>query len=263
VSERCLRRIGVWRLVSQCTKNPLPVVPVRHHANVVAAPVPRSVAPQQVHSPCLPIMGNDPPLVCVEACDELFLERIAQDPVGGPIVEQVPRDFPRRHIDLSSKVEEVRNDMQLRLADWAISHNITRSAFTSLLSLCNSVLPSLQLPKAAATVLSVSIQVLPLASIHFVYIHSLGIFISGSSWYFFRNQTPTPRSNYSRTESKNFMQERVLPIPWYTRRTHWHLPWCVVKVILNLLSMSSHFRCLRICVWSFIQVCITVSIISA
>lgn len=172
VPEKCLRRIGMWRLVSEYTNNPLPVPTAASACAKNRAAVPRNQGGNQPVPRPPPVMG-DAPLVCVEAFDELVLERVAQDRLADLVVEQVPHDLQRKHIDLSSKVEQVRNDMEWRLADWAISHNITRSAFTSLLTLCNSVLPSLQLPRAASTVLSVSS--IPLLLLVSSYARSLNI----------------------------------------------------------------------------------------
>lgn len=149
VPEKCLRRIGIWELVVDATKSTLPDVTVKRNARTV--PTCGIVVLPTIQ---VPVLQPDPPgnsFVCFEEQEEV-VEWLAQETP----VESLPAKAVQKLFDLSSRVEHVRKEMETYLADWAVSHNISRSACTALLAVCNVVLPSIRLPKAAATLLSVS-----------------------------------------------------------------------------------------------------------
>jgi hypothetical protein len=148
VSEKCLRRLGLWRLVAVQVKSRLPVLQpqtrgrwqnrVRHQSIQSRQATMRSATTPIVLSASFP---------CVESIDEEVIQYLAAESACAPCNVSVFKD-------LSDKVRIIKQDVRTQLADWAVSNNVPKSTVSDLLVRLSALLPGTGLPKTAATLLN-------------------------------------------------------------------------------------------------------------
>lgn len=174
VSEKCLRRIQLWRLVTETVaKHRLPVAEVRRINERRAMQQILAVAngPVQTHSTpakvketqrqlvptalftagISPVLGGDIP-----QDESSIVDRLATKPCPRPKTLFKNSCEAQKARDLSRRVVAIQRGVRSIIAHWAAFHNVPKSTTTGLLGSLRCVLPGVGLPKTAATLLSVS-----------------------------------------------------------------------------------------------------------
>lgn len=177
VSEKCLRRLGLWHLVQQSLSGRrLPIVAARHRNETLALATSPSgsgsaqpirnitFAALSIHQHSVLTTFADDGASALAAGDilaEEVLGRLAHPVPGGTRtvnngVRLTSVNKVQKVMDLSRTVERIQRGVRPSLAAWSVDHGIPVSAVGDLLVVLKEYLPGLGLPKNAATLLNVS-----------------------------------------------------------------------------------------------------------
>lgn len=159
VSEECLRRLGLWKLVNDCVRKRRAAVPAtaQQRQNATSFIQRSSSATRQRPT-------SAPPATDFGVDSSLAVEKMAWSSTERPTETVVERPSRVAQLkDLSRTVVAIQRKVRPGLAMWSVEHHISNAAMKDLMGFLNELLPGLDLPKAAATLLNVS------NSMHVVY----------------------------------------------------------------------------------------------